>query len=520
VTPPFTVLTAVDGACASRINFTDTLSRLDDFHAHFSSCWRFLGHHHSGTCVLGGIDMRWITSASTVVEMIIRVLLLIILVVVGTVLIVGLNRLGRANSKSITVASFTESGADTREDKSGGLGHDIADTLEFEFLRIAQLHTLTNPWGSPKELPSLQMTGPQTVERVGGTISVAGVELPVEVVVEILKPLLARPRTQYLITGNFQKVRSGEGTWVKESGHTEEENACLRFPSGEGTRIQIIVRLEADGRMLKRWNCKSLLPSAAEHNTENRSSLAWHLREIAYEIMWIVLEGVEANSLQNFKDFIQGIDSFREYKDKKYEAFDKAESSLSEATKKNSAYARAYFYLGNLYSWRAYYEKDEDDEHICEQKARYMYNLTAMKNTLKPHEAGAMSKFGMGLLDYRRYRKAKEQRKPLDVQLLASANKAFTASWKEDQEFYLARTGNALVYKEEAERLKEPEKKKEREGYLNRAIEGFQYAKAVAADLKDADSVKWLDRQILELEFKKREERDTEKSSPFPPKRT
>jgi hypothetical protein len=99
--------------------------------------------------------------------MIIRALLLIILLVVGTVLVIGLFRLGRSTSKSITIASFTETGANTREDKSRGLGHDIADALEFEVLRIAQLHALTNPWGSPKELPSLQMTGPQTVERGG-----------------------------------------------------------------------------------------------------------------------------------------------------------------------------------------------------------------------------------------------------------------------------------------------------------------------------------------------------------------
>src|SRR5919109_2044849 len=441
--------------------------------------------------------MSWITSVSTIVEMIIRVLLLIILVVVGVILVVGLIRLGRANTKSITIASFTDTSADTREDKSRGLGHDLADALEFEILRIAQLHTPTNPWGSPKELPSLQMTGPQTVERVGGTISVAGVELPVEVVVEILKPLLARPRTQYLITGNFQKFHADDGAWVKKLGNTDEENACLRFPSGEGTQVQIIVRLEADGRMLKRWNCKSLLPSAAEHNAENRSSLAWHLREIAYEIMWIVLEGVEANSLQNFKDFIQGVDSFREYKDKKYEAFGKAESLLSKAIKKNPAYARAHFYLGNLYSWRAYYEEEyEDVELTYEQKARDMYSLTAMRNTSKPHESVAMSKFGLGLLDYRRYRKVKEQGKPLDEQLLASADQAFTESLEEDQEFYLARTGNALIYKEKAELLNN-QGKKGREGYLKRAIEEFQYAKAIAASLKDMDSVKWLDRQIL-----------------------
>jgi hypothetical protein len=243
--------------------------------------------------------MGWITSVSTVLEMIIRALLLIILLVVGTVLVIGLFRLGRSTSKSITIASFTETGANTREDKSRGLGHDIADALEFEVLRIAQLHALTNPWGSPKELPSLQMTGPQTVER-GGTISLAGIELPVEVVVEILKPLLARPRTHYLITGNFQRFLSGDGTRVKGSGNKEEKDDCLKFPAGDGTPGQIIIRLEADGGMLKRWSCKSLLTSAVEHDAENSSSLSGNLRKIAYEIMWIVLEGVEANSLENF----------------------------------------------------------------------------------------------------------------------------------------------------------------------------------------------------------------------------
>ena len=73
--------------------------------------------------------MGWITSVSTVLEMIIRALLLIILLVVGTVLVIGLFRLGRSTSKSITIASFTETGANTREDKSRGLGHDIADAL-------------------------------------------------------------------------------------------------------------------------------------------------------------------------------------------------------------------------------------------------------------------------------------------------------------------------------------------------------------------------------------------------------
>ena len=94
--------------------------------------------------------MGWITSVSTVLEMIIRGFLLIILLVVGTVLVIGLFRLERSTSKSITIASFTDTGTNTREEKSRGLGHEIADALEFEILRIAQLHTLTNPWGSPR----------------------------------------------------------------------------------------------------------------------------------------------------------------------------------------------------------------------------------------------------------------------------------------------------------------------------------------------------------------------------------
>src|SRR5207249_4083264 len=155
-------------------------------------------------------------------------------------------------SQSITIASFTDTDANTREEKSSGLGHEIADAIESEVIRIAQLHTLTNPWGSPKELPALQMAGPQTVERVGGTINFAGLELPVEVVVEILKPLLARPRTQYLITGSFQRLLPTHGTEEKESGNMTKEDDCHRFPPGDGTRVYITIRLEADGRLLQR----------------------------------------------------------------------------------------------------------------------------------------------------------------------------------------------------------------------------------------------------------------------------
>src|SRR5262245_11523713 len=212
--------------------------------------------------------MSWVTPVSTFLELMIKVFLLILLMFVGIVLVVGLVRLRSSTSNSITIASFTETGANTREEKSRGFGHDIADALEIEVLRIAQLHKLTNPWGSTKELPSLQMTGPQTVNRVGGSINLAGIELPVEVVVEILKPLLARPRTQYMITGNFQRFPSGDGTRAKVSENIEEKNDCLKFPSGDGTPVQIIIRLEAEGRMLKRWRCKSQLTTTIEHDAQ------------------------------------------------------------------------------------------------------------------------------------------------------------------------------------------------------------------------------------------------------------
>ena len=104
-------------------------------------------------------------------EMVIKGLLLAILLIVGIVLGVGLWRSWSSNAQGITIHSFTETGADTLGDQSKNAGDDIADVLESEILQIAQFHTLINPWGSPKELPSLQMTGPQTVQRVGGQLN-------------------------------------------------------------------------------------------------------------------------------------------------------------------------------------------------------------------------------------------------------------------------------------------------------------------------------------------------------------
>jgi transcriptional regulator with XRE-family HTH domain len=170
----------------------------------------------------------------------------------------------------------------------------------------------------------------------------------------------------------------------------------------------------------------------------------------------------------------------------------------------NDVYARAYFYLGNLYSWRAYYEEDEGKERIFQAHARDMYTQTAQKSTLRPQESDALSHFGLGLVHYRQYMKTKKQNRNPDIQLLKHAHQAFTTAWEKDKSFYFVRTARALVYKQRTELLKEQKEQKQREQHINHAIQEFQYAKAIAADLKDTESLKWIDRQILELKFKKR----------------
>jgi hypothetical protein len=465
------------------------------------------------------IKVRWITSIPTVVETVIKVFLLAILLLVGIVVGLGLWQSWSSNAQGITMHSFTETGANIRGEKSRSEGDDIADSLEAELLQVAEFHTLINPWGSPKELPSLQMTGPQTIQRVGGTITFPGIELPVEMVVEIFRVIFARPRTQYTITGSFQKVSSDTKTDVEKPASTEkddcprpfsdkegestEKDDCLRFPPGPGTRVQITVRLEADGRMLKRWSCKSLIPS----NAETPSHLKQHLREISYEIMWIVLEKVEANSLKNFKCYIRGVELFRQYKDKQ-KSFGEAENTLLNVIHNNKASARGHFYLGNLYNWRSYYENNEKDENYYRDRAKQMYEITGKKVTTNSVEALALSEFGMGLIYYRQYSKEKKNGKAPDTKLLDKAYTHFTNSYQKDKKFYFSRTGNALVKKTKAE-ITEIDTE-ERKRYIDDAIKEFEYAKEISQDLKDIDSVKWLDRQIRDLEFEKRDMADRE----------
>jgi uncharacterized membrane protein YvbJ len=70
----------------------------------------------------------------------IKVLLLAILLIVVSAIIID-QIWPRSNRQSITITSF----ADTSGDKNGGFGLALADKLEFEILRIAQLHALKNP---------------------------------------------------------------------------------------------------------------------------------------------------------------------------------------------------------------------------------------------------------------------------------------------------------------------------------------------------------------------------------------
>jgi tetratricopeptide (TPR) repeat protein len=459
--------------------------------------------------LVGKTSLRLLKSVPLIGEIVSKVLLpVVLLVVLSIVLMGGLLWSWQSGGNSITITSFTE----TSGDKGRGVGHALADALESEILRIAQLHTLKNPWGRSQEVPSLEMTGPQTVERGGGTISFAGIELPLEVIAQALKPWFIRSRTQYVITGSLQRVPSGDDTPVHAAGGTKEVD-CRNFPSGKGIRVHLIVRLEEDGRMRKRWSCMVRLSGDADSDADIHSALAQYLRKIAFEITWITLEGIEASSLENFKDFIEGVDLFRQYKDKNYNAFDTAEQALSRAVEQNAGYARAHFFLGNLYSWRAHYEQDADGARTFEEWAKSEYEKTGRGATTNPDEARALRNFGIGLIDYRHYLKVKKNHLSSMQQVykrLEDAGKAFTAAWEQDHAFYFARTGRALVYKEKANLLNQAGEKTGTAGCLNYAIREFQYAKDAAADLKDMDSVKWIDKQMLALELEKQGVRDTE----------
>jgi hypothetical protein len=433
--------------------------------------WRWLDGVH--TVTLQGLY----DTVPRIVAIIGKTLLLVLLLVVGTafVRIIGAWIFG---GDSITIASFTDTRADASAESGSKLGDTLTDALTTEIHRINQLHTLRNPWGSADEAPPLEMTGPQAYERVG-TVSVAGLEMPVGEVALALKPLLPSWHDRYVISGSLQQALSG------------------RAMVG-----QLITRLEENGRTRKHWNRELPFNDTAE--------LYRHLQQLAYEIMWNTLEGVEADSLENFRHLIEGIQAFRTYKETRdLEAFGVAEQSLKRAIDTHPKYARAHFYLGHLYTWRARFEGAQSaNETNYTAQAIAAYRNAGRGYTSQLYEANAFENFGLGLVYYRMYSKMTNTPPPyftdnlanLDF-ILTGARHYFTAAIRNDDRFYFARTGLALIYKKQAELIRTWEERSERvDMYFNCAIREFQHAKYIAAYRQDKDSVRWLDMNISELE--------------------
>jgi Protein of unknown function (DUF2934) len=408
-----------------------------------------------------------------------KTLVLALLIMLGTAL-VRLMGSWMAGGDTITVASFTDTRVEASREKGAGLGHTITDTLTSKIHRINQLHIAKNPWGSGEEAPPLEMTGPQAYERVG-TVSFAGIELPVGEVILALRALWPSWYTRYVITGSLQN--------------------CLGV---KATCARLIVRLEEDGRTRKHWSYELLL--------NNEDALDGQVQALAYEIVWSTVSGIEANSLESFRGLMEGIALFRQYKDTgDSEVFNKAESHLLNVTEKDKKYARAHFYLGNLYNWAAYFSDPEsEEEKNYREKAMSCYTKAEHGYTAKPYEAESFMNFGMGLVYHRSYSKIKEhyrgpfiEKLPELNALLIKANKYYTRVTDQDEDFYFARTGRALIYKEKEylssrgfNGIDKPEL------YIHCAMKELRHAKYLAEERKD--NLRWFDATLHDLERKLR----------------
>jgi len=404
-----------------------------------------------------------------------KALLLVLLIVLGTAL-VGVVGSWTVGGDTITITSFTDMRAEASQKKDVELGHTITDALTSQIHRINQLHTLRNPWGSAEEASTLEMTGPQAYERVG-TVSFAGGELPVGEVVLALRALWPSWYTRYVITGSLQN--------------------CL---AGRTTCAQLSVHLEEDGQTRKYWSYKLLL--------DNEHAVDRQIRELAYQIMWSTLNGIEGNSLESFKNLIEGVALFRQYKDKKYfDDFVKAESYLLKAINIDKKYARAHFYLGNLYNWRSYFADIESkDERDYREEAINHYKEAGRGYTANIYEVGSFMNFGIGFVYHRAYSKIKEKYKEHIFDKISELNRYLTKAHEyytkvtdQDQDFYFAKTGRGLIYKEKAylgsfNGINNPEV------YMHCAIQELRHAKYSAEDRKDKESLRWLDRNLHELE--------------------
>jgi len=394
-----------------------------------------------------------------------------------------------AGGDTITIASFTDTRVEASRDKGVALGHTITDTLTSKIHRINQLHTAKNPWASGEEASPLEMTGPQAYERVG-TVSFPGIELPVGEVILALRALWPSWYTRYVITGSLQNCLIAQA-------------ACA----------QLIVSLEEDGQTRKHWRYELALNNAGAIDNQ--------VQELAYQIVWSTLTGIEANSLESFKGLIEGVALFRQYKDTHHpEDFNKAKIHLMKVISNDKKYARAHFYLGNLYNWGAYYaDLESENEKNYREEAERHYEEAGYGYTAHSYEAESFMNFGIGLVYHRAYSKIKERyperfidKLPELNMLLTEAHKYYTRVVGQDEDFYFARIGRALIYKEKqyirneeyfgSKRLNEIDKP---ELYIHCAMKELQHAKYIAKDQKD--TLRWLDSNLHDVERKLRNDK-------------
>jgi hypothetical protein len=411
-----------------------------------------------------------------------KALLLVLLIMLGTALVrvVGSWMLG---DDTITIASFTDMRPEGNREKGGGVGHTLTDALTFEIHRINQLYTLKNPWASAEEVPPLGMTGPQAYERVG-TVRFVGVELPVGEVVLALRALWPSLYTRYVITGSLQNGLAGKTPGAHLS-----------------------VRLEEDGRTRKHWNHDIPL--------DNEKIVKEKIQELAYQILWSTLKDIETTSLDSFRNFVEGVALFRRYKDKKmYTDFVNAETYFLKAIGIDEKYARAYFYLGNLYNWRAHFaDLESQDEKCYREEATKYYKKAGDGYAANPYEAKSFMNFGMGLVYHRAYSKRKDQYQERIADKLSELNEYLTKAHEyytkvtgQEQNFYFAQTGRGLIYKEKADLSSEdPQEINTSKVYMHCAVQELRHAKYIAVDRKDKESLRWLDRHLHDLERKSRD---------------
>jgi hypothetical protein len=242
------------------------------------------------------------------------------------------------------------------------------------------------------------------------------------------------------------------------------------------------------------------------------------IQELAYQIVWSTLTGIEANSLESFKELMEGVALFRRYKDShQIEDFYEAQSRLGKAIKIDKRYARAHFYLGNLYNWRAYWaDLDSEDEKTYQEKARKHYQEAGHGYTANSSDAESFMNFGAGLVYHRTYSKVKERYperfsdklQELDKSLM-EAHKYYTRVVGQDNDFYFAMAGRALIYKEKQYLSGEESLGSTRlngtvkpELYIHCSMKDLQHAKYIAKDRKD--SLRWLDSNLHDVEHKLR----------------